>query len=41
MIRFFNTEPNAKDIVSELLNSYLKLEPEDTEMQELYDELRA
>ena len=39
MIRFFNTEPNAKDIVSELLNSYLKLEPEDTEMQELNDEL--
>lgn len=39
MIRFFNTEPNAKEIVKELLEKYLKLEPEDTEMQEMYDNL--
>lgn len=39
MIRFFNTEPNAKEIVKELLERYLKLEPEDTEMQEMYDNL--
>lgn len=39
MIRFFNTEPNAKEIVKELLEKYLKLEPEDIEMQEMYDNL--
>ena len=39
IIRFFNTEPNAKEIVKELLEKYLKLEPEDTEMQEMYDNL--
>lgn len=39
MIRFFNTEPNAKEIVKELFEKYLKLEPEDTEMQEMYDNL--
>ena len=39
MIRFFNTEPNAKEIVKELLEKYLKIEPEDTEMQEMYDNL--
>ena len=39
MIRFFNTEPNAKEIVKELLEKYLKLEPEDTEMQEMYNNL--
>lgn len=39
MIRFFNTEPNAKEIVKELLEKYLKLELEDTEMQEMYDNL--
>lgn len=39
MLLFFNTEPNSQDIVRELLEAYLKLEPEDTEMQEMYDEL--
>lgn len=39
MLLFFNTEPNSQDIVKELLEAYLKLEPEDTEMQEMYDEL--
>jgi len=39
MLLFFNTEPNSKEIVKELLEAYLKLEPEDTEMQEMYDEL--
>ena len=35
MIRFFNTEANSQQVVKELLTRYLKLEPEDTEMQEL------
>ena len=39
MLLFFNTEPNSQNIVKELLEAYLKLEPEDTEMQEMYDEL--
>ena len=39
MLLFFNTEPNSRNIVKELLEAYLKLEPEDTEMQEMYDEL--
>ncbi|RMC58088.1 peptide-binding protein [Lactobacillus sp. ESL0260] len=39
MLLFFNTEPNSQHIVRELLEAYLKLEPEDTEMQEMYDEL--
>ena len=39
MLLFFNTEPYSQDIVKELLEAYLKLEPEDTEMQEMYDEL--
>ena len=39
MLLFFNTEPHSKEIVKELLEAYLKLEPEDTEMQEMYDEL--
>lgn len=39
MLLFFNTEPNSQDIVRELLEAYLKLEPEDTEMQEMSDEL--
>lgn len=37
MIRFFNTEPNSTDVVKELLEKYLKLEPEDTELQEMYN----
>lgn len=39
MLLFFNTEPNSRNIVKELLEAYLKLEPEDTETQEMYDEL--
>ena len=39
MLLFFNTEPNSRNIVKELLEAYLKLEPEDTEMLEMYDEL--
>ena len=39
MLLFFNTEPISQNIVKELLEAYLKLEPEDTEMQEMYDEL--
>lgn len=39
MIIFFNTEPDSTTIVKELLNRYLKLEPEDTEMQELANNL--
>lgn len=39
MLLFFNTEPNSQNIVKELLEAYLKLEPEDTEMLEMYDEL--
>ncbi|WEV37861.1 tetratricopeptide repeat protein [Lactobacillus sp. ESL0677] len=39
MIRFFNTEANATEIVLQLLERYLKLEPEDGEMQELYNQL--
>ena len=39
MLLLFNTEPNSQDIIKELLEAYLKLEPEDTEMQEMYDEL--
>lgn len=39
MLLFFNTEPNSRNIVKELLEAYLKFEPEDTEMQEMYDEL--
>lgn len=41
MLLFFNTEPNSQNIVKELLEAYLKLEPEDTEMQEMYDELMS
>ena len=39
MIRFFNTEANSQQVVKELLTRYLKLEPEDTEMQELNNDL--
>ena len=39
MIRFFNTEANSQQVVKELLTRYLKLEPEDTEMQELNNNL--
>ncbi|WP_278950853.1 tetratricopeptide repeat protein [Lactobacillus apis] len=39
MIRFFNTEANSQQVVKELLRRYLKLEPEDTEMQELNNNL--
>ncbi len=39
MIRFFNTEANSQQVVKELLTHYLKLEPEDTEMQELNNDL--
>ena len=39
MIRFFNTEANSQQVVKELLMRYLKLEPEDTEMQELNNDL--
>lgn len=39
MILFFNTEPNSTNVVQELLNRYLKLEPEDTEMQDLANNL--
>lgn len=39
MIRFFNTEVNSQQVVKELLAHYLKLEPEDTEMQELNNDL--
>lgn len=39
MILFFNAEPNSTTIVQELLNRYLKLEPEDTEMQDLANNL--
>ncbi len=39
MIRFFNVEPNSTDIVKQLLDRYLKLVPEDAEMQDLYNDL--
>lgn len=39
MLRFFNTEANSSEIVLQLLERYLKLEPEDTEMQEMYNRL--
>lgn len=39
MIRFFNTKANSQQVVKELLRRYLKLEPEDTEMQELNNNL--
>ena len=39
MIRFFNTKANSQQVVKELLRRYLKLEPEDTEMQELNNDL--
>lgn len=39
MIRFFNTEANSQQVVKELLTRYLKLEPEDAEMQELNNDL--
>jgi predicted Zn-dependent protease len=40
MIRFFNTEAHSDDIVKQLLEKYLKLEPEDSEMQDMYNNLQ-
>ncbi|RHW54602.1 tetratricopeptide repeat protein [Lactobacillus bombicola] len=39
MIRFFKTQAHSTDIVKQLLQRYLKLEPEDFEMQEMYADL--
>lgn len=38
MIMFFNVQNNS-DITKQLLERYLKLVPEDDEMQDLYDNL--
>ncbi|BAQ57320.1 O-linked transferase [Lactobacillus acetotolerans] len=40
MIRFFSTEANSDEIVKQLLERYLKLVPEDYEMQDLYNQLQ-
>ncbi len=40
MIRFFSTEANSDEIVKQLLERYLKLVPEDDEMQDLYNQLQ-
>lgn len=40
MIQFFNTEAHSDEIVKQLLEKYLKLEPEDIEMQDMYDNLQ-
>ncbi|WP_103661848.1 tetratricopeptide repeat protein [Lactobacillus sp. HT06-2] len=39
MILFFNSEPNSSDVMQQLLERYLKLVPEDEEMQDLYNQL--
>ncbi|MDF7638877.1 tetratricopeptide repeat protein [Lactobacillus sp. ESL0791] len=39
MIHFFTEEKNSGEIVKELLERYLRLEPDDQEMQDLYNEL--
>lgn len=38
MIIFFSNEPGAQDVMKQLLQRYLKLVPEDDEMQELYNQ---
>ncbi|TSO26264.1 tetratricopeptide repeat protein [Lactobacillus sp. LL6] len=38
MIVFFNNEAGSKDVVKQLLQNYLKLVPEDDEMQDLYNQ---
>lgn len=37
MIIFFNTQKNSADVVKQLLSNYLKLVPDDDEMQDLYN----
>lgn len=39
MIEFFVTEANSTEVTIQLLESYLKLAPTDTEMQDLYNRL--
>lgn len=39
MAIFFNTQANSQDIVKQILDKYLQLEPEDQEMQNLYNEI--
>ena len=38
MIIFFNNEAGSQDVVKQLLQGYLKLVPEDDEMQDLYNQ---
>lgn len=38
MLLFFNTLPNSKEVVMDLLKKYLRLEPDDLDMQDMYDE---
>ena len=39
MIYFFNTEPNSTDIVKQLIDKYLAIEPADDEIQDLKNRL--
>lgn len=39
MIYFFNTEPNSSEVVKQLLEKYLAIQPEDEEMQDLANRL--
>lgn len=38
MIIFFSNEPGTQDVMKQLLQNYLKLVPEDDEMQDLYNQ---
>ncbi|GAA3629837.1 tetratricopeptide repeat protein [Lactobacillus hamsteri] len=39
MAIFFNTQANSQDVVKQILDKYLKLEPEDQDMQDMYNQI--